>query len=171
MSCSVYLALGSNIGDREKNLDDAIINILKIQGIQLINISNIYETDPVGYTEQEKFLNMVIDVYTDLEPLDLLHKLQGIEAVMKRTREMHWGPRTIDIDILVYGSEKINLTQLVIPHTRMFERAFVLIPLKDIYPDRCINGFGIDELIEKCKDRTGVRLYRQIECRKGKIYG
>lgn len=159
MGHNVYLALGSNMGDRERNLSDAIEQISNMGKTILKAVSNIYETKPVGYLEQEDFLNMAVAIETELEPLVLLHKLQEIEKLLGRTREIHWGPRTIDIDILLYNDSKINAPRLVVPHPRMFERAFVLKPLKDIYPGTVIDGMEIDELISKCGDRNGIRLY------------
>ncbi len=156
---NVYLALGTNLGDRGKELDQAIAYIKRLQGTTVKSISRIYETKPVGYTNQADFLNMVICIQTQTEPLQLLLELQEIESRMKRVREIHWGPRTIDIDILLYDDMEINLPELLIPHPRMFERAFVLVPLKDIYPYTEVFGKNIDELIHNSKDRQGLKLY------------
>ena len=160
----VYLALGSNLGDRERNLNEAIKSISHISQVNIICISKIYNTKPVGYTEQNDFLNMVLALNVDLKPLPLLDKLLEIENSLKRTRDVHWGPRTIDIDILLYGNEKIDLPQLTVPHPRMFERAFVLIPLKDVYQGEYINGTSINELIMKCNDKDGVKPYKKGSC-------
>jgi len=157
---SVYLALGSNINDREKNLKDAVNMILQMPATSLKTVSNIYETEPVGYVEQDDFLNAALLIETGLKPVQLLEELQAIEKNLKRTREIRWGPRTIDIDILLYGNLDISLPQLEIPHPRMFERAFVLVPLRDIMPDGKVRGMIIDELLEKCGDRDGVKLYK-----------
>lgn len=157
---SVYLALGTNLGDREWELKQAIEYINEIDRTSIKSISRIYETKPVGYMNQADFLNMVICIETETEPLKLLHDLQEIENRMKRVREIHWGPRTIDIDILLYDNLEINDPELVIPHPRMFERAFVLVPLKDIYPYTEMFGKNIDKLIYKSEDRQGLRLYR-----------
>lgn len=147
------------MGDRKKNLTDALEGISQIDGTYLGNVSNIYETNPVGYVEQGKFLNMVVEIQTDLLPLNLLKELQNIETLLKRTREIHWGPRTIDIDILLFEDVEINHPALVIPHPRTHERAFVLVPLKDVYPYKELNGMDIDELIDKCNDKDGIKLY------------
>lgn len=157
-----YLALGSNMGDRESNLINAIRVISSIDSISVIDISNIYETDPVGYTQQDKFLNMAAVVQTTLQPLRLLEELQKIENRLKRKREIFWGPRTIDIDILLYGDIRIDLPNLVIPHPRMFERAFVLVPTRDIFEGKVINGEDIDDLIDKCSDKYGVKEYKKL---------
>jgi 2-amino-4-hydroxy-6-hydroxymethyldihydropteridine diphosphokinase len=158
MICKVYLALGSNIGDRIRNLNDAVDQLAKTEGIEVINVSKIYETEPVGYLKQDKFLNMVILIGTDRKPLELLVELQKIEKELKRTREIHWGPRTIDIDILLYNEMEINLPELSIPHPRMNERAFVLIPLKDVIEDERMKE-KIDLLINHCTDRNGIKLF------------
>jgi 2-amino-4-hydroxy-6-hydroxymethyldihydropteridine diphosphokinase len=159
MISNVYIALGANIGNRAANLETVIEYIDKLPDTRVSAQSKIYETDPVGYLDQGQFLNMVIEIHTAFEPLALLKELQNIEKELKRTREIHWGPRTIDIDILLYGDREINYPDLIIPHPRMFDRAFVLVPLRDVYPDKKINGKDIDELIDKCADNNGIKPY------------
>ncbi len=100
---------------------------------------------------------MVISVISCLEPEALLQRLLQIELLLKRTREIRWGPRTMDIDILLYGSRRIDLPDLVVPHPRMFRRAFVLIPLMEIYPEQDISGRNLEDMIGQCDDREGVR--------------
>jgi 2-amino-4-hydroxy-6-hydroxymethyldihydropteridine diphosphokinase len=162
MSSNVFLALGSNLGDRESNLREAVKYISLIKSTEVLQISGVYETEPVGYTDQHNFLNMVIRIETALKPDELLNETQKTELGLKRTRGIRWGPRTIDIDILLYDNERIVLPELVIPHPRMFERAFVLVPLRDVYFDECIYGRSMDELINKCSDKDGIRYYGQI---------
>ena len=164
MKYEVYLALGSNLGDREKNLNEAIKEIGQISSVTITRISDIYETAPVGYAEQDDFLNMALAINTKLEPLDLLQQLQEIENLLKRTRNIHWGPRTIDIDILLYDNKTIALPNLIVPHPRMLERAFVLRPLKDVFQGEEINGVSFDELINKCNDKSGVKTYKKMGC-------
>jgi len=159
MSCKVFLALGSNLGNKQENLKLAVEYISGITKTKLNKASEIYITNPVGYLDQENFLNMVVSIETDLEPIILLKELQGIENILKRSREIHWGPRTMDIDILLFGEEVINSDELTIPHPRMFERAFVLIPLKDVISEDEIQGRNIDELIDKCEDKNGIRYF------------
>lgn len=159
MICKVYLALGSNVGNREKNLSDAIDLLAEIPGLEILNLSKVYETEPVGYLDQDNFLNMVILVATDTKPLELLIELQKVEKELKRTREIHWGPRTIDIDMLLYDEFEINLPELIIPHPRLFERAFVLIPLKDVYQLEKINGKELSGLINNAADKNGVKFF------------
>jgi len=160
MNSKVYIALGSNMGNRYENLKNAIKTISSLNNTKLIKSSNIYETEPIGYLPQDRFLNMVILVETNLTPLVLLRKLQEIENMLKRERLIHWGPRTIDLDILLYDKLIINLPELQIPHPEMLKRAFVLIPLKDIEPDMEIYGVNIDRYIDACNDKGGVNYFR-----------
>lgn len=159
MTSSVYLGLGSNMGDRMEALRNAVRYISRIRGTVVEAVSGVYETNPVGYTEQDKFLNAAVRIKTSLEPLCLLEELQKIEASLKRTRTIRWGPRTIDIDILLFGEQSIRLPELTVPHPRMLDRAFALVPLKDIMECGEINGKSIDLLIRRCADREGVKLY------------
>lgn len=129
---SVVLALGSNMGDKEQYLKDAARKLMTSGHIELIKAGGLYETEPVGYDDQPYFYNTVIDVMTDLEPEELLNLTQKIELDLHRVRTIKNGPRTIDIDILLYDDIKMNTERLIIPHPRMYERAFVLYPFKDI---------------------------------------
>ena len=130
-----YLGLGSNVGDRETQLDQAIHILNEIEGINVTQTSLIYETDPVGYVEQPQFLNQCIEIQTTLTPRDLLNACLETEQQLHRVRDVRWGPRTLDVDILLFDKQIINEDDLVIPHPRMLERSFVLIPLNDIAPD------------------------------------
>jgi len=130
---TVYLALGSNIGDREANLRAAIQSI-STAGIPVLRESCIYETEPVGYTGQRWFLNMVVEAETALFPLQLLARTGKIERALGRVRTVPNGPRTIDIDILLYGDAVVRTPRLEIPHPRMHQRRFVLAPLADLAP-------------------------------------
>ena len=131
MKSVVFLGLGSNLGDREKNIRDAL-ELLGRDGIGLLQLSSIIETDPVGGPPQGLFLNAVVKVETDLAPRLLLERIQTIEAVLGRVRSVRNAPRTIDIDILLYDNLQWNDPDLVIPHPRMNERDFVLRPLKEL---------------------------------------
>lgn len=128
----VYLSLGSNIGDRVGFLKRAINLISGCKGISYIESSSFYETEPQGYIDQDEFINCVVSIDTSLSPEDLLEMCQGIEKKLKRKRLFRWGPRTIDVDILTYGNIIIDRDDLKIPHERMFERAFVLVPLCEL---------------------------------------
>lgn len=128
-----YLGLGSNLGDRVGNITKAVA-WLQEKGTTLLKISSIVETDPVGGPAQGRFLNAVIKVETTLSPLELLNHCHAIEQKLGRVRTVANGPRTIDADILLYDHLVIDTPQLQIPHPRMFDRAFVLGPLKEIEP-------------------------------------
>lgn len=129
-----YVALGANLGDRESSLAEALRRLADEPGMELRRISPIYETAPVGFTDQPSFLNMTVCLGTDLEPLELLHRLLAIEQEMGRVREVRWGPRNIDLDLLLYGQVLTDMPELTLPHPRMGQRAFVLVPLHDIWP-------------------------------------
>ncbi|QMU09938.1 2-amino-4-hydroxy-6-hydroxymethyldihydropteridine diphosphokinase [Mammaliicoccus lentus] len=129
---TAYLGLGSNIGERELQLEQAVTFLNSEEGIKVTQVSPIYETKPVGYTEQPDFLNMCIEISTELEALDLLKVCMMVEQQLHRVRNERWGPRTIDIDILLYDQSVIQSPDLEVPHPRMTERAFVMVPLNDI---------------------------------------
>ncbi len=131
----VYLALGTNIEPRDVHLSEALNLLEADEAIVIEKRSSIYETAPVGYLDQADFLNMVIEIQTLLDPIILLDRCQEIEHKLGRKREIRFGPRTIDLDILLYNQENIKEERLVIPHPRMHERAFVLVPLAEIAAD------------------------------------
>ncbi len=135
MSESATLALGSNLGDRLATLQRAVDLLSAEPGISPTRGSRVWETDPVGGPPQPDFLNVVVRADVDLEPLELLAACQRVEAALGRVRDVRWGPRTIDVDILLFGARAIDHPDLVVPHPRMRERAFVLMPLLDIDPD------------------------------------
>lgn len=151
-----YLSLGSNIGDKKKNLEEAY-KILESCGLKISQKSSFYETEPVGYLDQDLFVNAVIEVITDKSPLALLDDCQKVEKQLKRQRLIRWGPRIIDVDILLYDDIKVNNDRLIIPHKEMKKRGFVLIPLMEIAPDITIEGQPINSLIKKIED-PGVRV-------------
>ncbi|WP_226677511.1 2-amino-4-hydroxy-6-hydroxymethyldihydropteridine diphosphokinase [Rossellomorea aquimaris] len=161
---TAYISLGSNMGDRESYLEKAI-NILGSHGkIEVTKRSSMYETDPVGFTEQDQFLNMVIEIRTSLSPETLLHQCLQVEIDLGREREFKWGPRIIDLDILLYNHLMVESEDLLIPHPRMQERAFVLIPLLEVAPrieHPSINAPFV-EFLDEIPDREGVRLWKQI---------
>jgi len=128
-----YIGIGSNLGDRGKYIESAIDKLRAIKGIEVKKVSSIYETDPVGGPGQGKYLNGVLELETELEPRVLLAKLQAIENELGREKTVKNAPRTIDLDILLYGDEKIDEPGLKVPHPRMREREFVMKPLKEIY--------------------------------------
>jgi 2-amino-4-hydroxy-6-hydroxymethyldihydropteridine diphosphokinase len=131
---TIYLGLGSNIGDREANLRKAVER-LPAAGVRVLRESPVYETEPVDYTGQAWFLNMVVEGETALFPMQLLSRTSRIERELGRVRSVPKGPRTIDIDILLYGQTVVRSATLEIPHPRMSDRRFVLAPLADLAPD------------------------------------
>lgn len=164
MTIHAYLALGSNLGERQDHLKRAINEIHAVPGITVKAISDVYETDPVGYEDQPAFLNMVILVETDLAPEELLGKTLGIEQKLGRVRTIRWGPRLIDIDILLYGDWQVSLPDLQIPHPAMAERAFVLIPLRDIWGEAPLPVLNkpIQQYLDK-QDEKGVRKWGMLD--------
>jgi 2-amino-4-hydroxy-6-hydroxymethyldihydropteridine diphosphokinase len=130
-----YLGIGSNVGDRLRNLRRAVDALTEADGVVVSRVSSVYSTEPVGYTEQPEFLNAVIAVDTDLSPEDLLRLALRVEEEGGRERSVRWGPRAIDIDILIYGDLEIHRPYLEIPHPRLAERRFVLEPLAEVAPD------------------------------------
>jgi 2-amino-4-hydroxy-6-hydroxymethyldihydropteridine diphosphokinase len=152
---TVYLGLGSNMGNREENLENALDLIS--QRMRVGKISSIYDTDPVGNTNQPRFLNAVCQVFTRLTPEGLLALAKGIESKMGRYGKSG-DPRPIDIDILLYDEEVIETPELVIPHPKMAERAFVLVPLAEIAPDLVhpVSGKAIKEMKQDIKEVQGV---------------
>ena len=131
---SVYLGLGSNIGNRIRNLEKALAFLAAQSGIQVTSTSSLYETEPVGFRDQGWFVNQVVGIETTLPPFELLQVTRHIENTLGRTRAIRWGPRSIDIDILLYGDVVIDHADLTIPHPRMTEHRFVLVPLAEIAP-------------------------------------
>ncbi len=132
LQAEAYIALGSNMGDREAHLLRAIEELDAQPGIDVTKVSGIYETDPVGYADQPAFLNMAVAVRTTLEPLELLRTQLRLESLLGRIRQVRWGPRTIDLDLLLYDNVRMDQEELTLPHPRMMERAFVLVPLHDV---------------------------------------
>lgn len=159
MYMSVFIGLGTNLGDRLDNLD-AVVDIFSHQGV-LIKSSSVYETEPWGFAEQPKFLNQVIEINISLEPIALLELLKSIEILIGRRPTFRYGPRIIDLDILFYHHLVFSNERLTIPHPRIQDRAFVLIPMAEIAPDFVHPVFGetIAELSKKV-DSTDVHLYQ-----------
>lgn len=151
-----YLSLGSNIGDKKNNLHSAIKLLKENENIKVNIISSLYETEPVGFVEQDKFYNIVVEISTSLNPYKLLEYLNEIEEKLFRERIIRWGPRTIDIDILLYDNFISDDEKLTIPHPRMKERAFVMIPLYEVSKDVLINNKKIEFLMQEL-DNSGIK--------------
>ncbi len=159
----VYLGLGSNLGDRQKNLKKA----LKLLGerLHIAQVSSLYETEPLGYAEQPLFLNAVCGAQTEVGPMQLLSLIKGIEASLGRVPSFHNAPRPIDIDIIFYGDLVMETPELTIPHPRLEERAFVLIPLLEIAPEMVhpVSGESIRDLAARVLGREGVKKIGELE--------
>ena len=153
---SAYLGLGSNLGDRRANLARAVERIGAARLTAIAARSSLYATAPVGVTDQPEFLNAVVEVRTALEPVELLDACLGIERELGRIRTVRWGPRTIDIDVLLVEGIALDEERLTLPHPRMTERAFVLVPLAEIAPGIVVGGKTAAEWAAGI-DSTGVR--------------
>ena len=153
----IILALGSNIGDKALYLQKTL-DLLDKNNIKVIHKSSVYETEPVGYKDQNDFYNMIIEVKTNIKPFKLIDILLDIESQLGRERLFLNSPRTIDIDIIAYKNEIINTDKLQLPHPRYKERNFVLMPLNEINPDFCdpFTLESISKLLNKCNDTNKV---------------
>jgi 2-amino-4-hydroxy-6-hydroxymethyldihydropteridine diphosphokinase len=158
----IYLSLGSNLGDRAANLAHAIDGLPAV-GVHVVKRSSIYETEPVDFLGQPWFLNCVVEAETDLEPLPLLRALQGIERGMGSRKLIPRGPRIIDLDILFYGEVVIHDQEIEIPHPRLCDRRFVLVPLAEIAPrlQHPVLRETIQALLSATKDRSAIRAYTE----------
>lgn len=155
-----YLGLGSNVGDRLAALTEALALLNATPGLQLLSCSSVYETEPWGVTEQPAFLNLAAGFETTLSPVDLLAAGKAVESRVGRTETYRWGPRVIDVDILLYGDKVVNNAEpdLRIPHARLAERAFAVVPLAEIAADATMppDGVAVRRLLEAVEGRDGV---------------
>ena len=158
MGYIAYIGIGSNVGNKLHQCEQAISEILKFNRHKLLAKSSFFKTKPIGYTFQDWFVNGVIKIETDLEPLNLLRLLKTIESLLGRTETFQWGPRTIDLDILIFEDREIRTEDLQIPHPLLHERQFVLIPLAEIDRDLIHPVFKktIGDLLENLKEDQGV---------------
>lgn len=158
LQANIYISLGSNLGDREKNLRDANALLAQLPQTGFVKESKIYTTAAWGKTDQPDFLNQVVAINTSLAPQQLMESLLQLEEKMGRVRNDHWGPRIIDMDILFYGDEVINTLTLHIPHPEMQHRNFVLVPLNEIAPELIhpVLKKSIAQLLTECSDKLTV---------------
>lgn len=155
-----YIGLGSNIGDRERYLQEAVRLLQEHPEVRVMGKSGLYETDPVGFVEQDPFLNTVVQVNTTLSAECLLELMQQAEQALGRKREIRWGPRTIDLDLLLFGDLAQDRPDLILPHPRMLERAFVLVPLIEVMkPHEPEKAAELTRQLERVEGKEGVRLW------------
>ncbi len=160
---TAYISLGSNLGNRIGSLKEALDRLGGSEEVIIVKRSPVYETQPVGPQDQRWFLNLVIGVQTTLDPESLLDRLLAVEDQMGRKRDEHWGPRNIDLDILLYDDRIVNTNRLIIPHPRLHQRRFVLVPLSEIASQAShpILKKTIRELLDGCRDAHVVRFYQE----------
>lgn len=158
-----YIGLGSNMGSREQLLLEAVRRLDEHPQIRVEACSGLYETEPVGYLDQPPFLNMAVRVATTLPPKDLLFTMLEIERSLGRTRDIRWGPRTLDLDLLLYGQQSLESEELTVPHPRMVERAFVIIPLLEIIGDDALPlSETLKARLENMEGKEGVKLWKSM---------
>lgn len=151
-----WIGLGGNIGDVPAQMNRAINTLVSHRGIKLVGVSSLYATEPWGLKEQAEFNNACIEISTFLEPGALLKACLATEASLNRIRDVRWGPRTIDLDILIIEDAEIDVDGLTVPHPRLHERAFALAPLADLAPNLALAGGTVSKLLENL-DRKGIR--------------
>ncbi len=158
-STPVYIGLGSNLGDRVARLREAVMRLSRI--IEVTRVSRLYVHAPLGYVSDDAFINAVVEGRTTLKPLDLLTELQRIERAMGRRRGIQYGPRPIDLDILLFGAMQIESLELTVPHPRLAERAFVLKPLAEIAPDLMhpVLYYTVSQLLANVDEAAQVKVY------------
>ncbi|MFC3854072.1 2-amino-4-hydroxy-6-hydroxymethyldihydropteridine diphosphokinase [Salinispirillum marinum] len=149
-----FIGLGSNMDDPIAQLDKAIDALQRTEGVSLVAVSGYYRSQPIGPQDQDDFINAVVDISTNLEPEALLSVLQTIEQAQGRIRDRHWGPRTLDLDLLYYEGETRQSEMLTLPHPRITERAFVLIPLYDLAPDLVFQDHPLEHWLTLTDDQS-----------------
>lgn len=156
MNNTAYLSIGSNLGDKKANLQAAISALKNNPKISDVSVSSIYKTEPVGDVVQDDFYNQAIRLQTTDSPIELLELIHQIETDLKRTRDIHWGPRTIDLDILFFNDSTINESDLIIPHPEIANRRFVLIPLLEIVEEQDLRE-KINLMLQQTQDINEVK--------------
>jgi 2-amino-4-hydroxy-6-hydroxymethyldihydropteridine diphosphokinase len=160
-----YIGLGSNLGDRESYLQDAVRELALHPLVDVVRVSDIYETEPVGYADQGRFLNLVAVVSTTLPPASLHHHMKTIEDGLGRIRTIRNGPRTVDLDLLLMDDTVLDTSELIIPHPRMWERAFVLIPMRDAAKGKPHLLATIAEHLDRLEGKEGVTRWSNFNWR------
>ncbi len=160
---NAFIGIGTNLGDRKKHIAEALERLERRTDIKVIKSSSLYVTEPIGYVGQDWFLNCVVEVMTSMPPRELLSHCLSIEEQMGRTRTMQWGPRIIDLDILLYDDTVIEDDELTVPHPNMDKRRFVLVPIVEIAPDVIHPKLNktVTDLLKNLKDAHKVDLYRE----------
>ena len=157
-----YIGIGSNLGDKVEYIKQALSELEASEGIRLLRVAAFYETAPWGNTNQDWYLNTVAEIHCQLPPKRLLEVCLAIENRLGRMREVRWGPRTLDLDILLYGQENIDLPELQVPHPRLAERAFVLVPLAELRPDLLLTQGTVQELAERSLEEQEIRKLKKV---------
>lgn len=152
------IGIGTNIGDKLKNIEDAVNSLQLVPGINVIKQSSVYDTAPWGYTAQDNFYNIVCEVETNLTPNALLGICLGIEGAMGRIRQFKNGPRIIDLDVLLYEGTVINTTELCLPHPRIGERDFVLVPMQELYKSMVVYGFDYSSEYKNIAPKSSAKI-------------
>lgn len=155
---AAYLSLGSNLGNREETLRKAVRRLAAVDGVKKLTVSSLYETEPWGKKEQPSFLNIAVSLQTTLTPEELLALAQAVETELGRVRHERWGPRTIDVDILLIEGVERKTPTLTLPHPYMTERAFVLVPLAEIASDLVVMGRTVEVWKKSADDGNVIRV-------------
>lgn len=155
-SVEVAIGLGSNLGDRSSHIDRAIRAFDALDGVVVSKVAPLYETEPWGKTDQPRFLNTCIKAQTTLPPEEVLTACLDIEKEMGRERIEKWGPRLIDLDVLLYDDQSIDMPGLTVPHPHITERAFVLLPLADVWPDAMIAGVRVGDIADRYRQSPDI---------------
>jgi len=160
-----YIALGSNLGEPHLQLEQAIASLALLPDTRLVRVSSVYRSAAVGPGMQPDYLNAVLLLKTNLSAIDLLDAMHHIESAQGRVRDIHWGPRTLDLDLLLYADRIITSPHLTVPHPRMYHRNFVLYPLREISDANLVipDGSDLDNLLRQCPDQGLVRTEYRLQ--------
>jgi len=157
-----YIGVGSNQGDSIGIIKKALKLINRVSSVKVARVTPLYKTQPLGYTNQPWFYNTAAELEVDITPFQLLDELQEVEKELGRVRTIRWGPRTIDLDILLFGDRAIKHARLIIPHPRMLERAFVMVPLAQLIPYKIIEGSTVKEIAGTLEKKQEIKICKGI---------